>query len=410
MSVRLSCPSCNTGFLLGTLPPDRRAACPRCGDVFPVRGEAAAPEAEEQQTDATAEAKPVTPAPPGRTLPRLVLLAGVLVIACAAGLAAYLSREPKSNPDAPPALPQPATAPTQLAAVGYLPADCNVVFALRPGPLLESAARTKLEPRELLGRAGLPAQPMAALEQIGLPLADIDHIAAGLYLPDPGDAEVRVALVLVLNRPLADEDEFRGRLKAKPVAGKPGRWTVALTGVPLAPVLARVSPTVWAFGLNDRDLAAVERGGYGPGGVQFREAAAQDGRELRGGVRGMMRSVPPAAAVWLVADDDRDWTAKPLVALAGRSQELNKWLPVLKAGRGCAVALSFGEHPRFNVLVRTADTQTAKQVRAYFAARAAEVETAASTDRGDTFAEFDAPLDPATLAPTLRRFATDAAK
>src|SRR5207248_4987942 len=38
MSVRLSCPSCNTGFALDALPADRRATCPRCGDVFPVRG------------------------------------------------------------------------------------------------------------------------------------------------------------------------------------------------------------------------------------------------------------------------------------------------------------------------------------------------------------------------------------
>src|SRR6266545_3188806 len=38
MSVRLSCPSCNTGFALDAIPADRRAACPRCGDVFPIRG------------------------------------------------------------------------------------------------------------------------------------------------------------------------------------------------------------------------------------------------------------------------------------------------------------------------------------------------------------------------------------
>src|SRR5580704_11878664 len=37
MSIRLSCPSCNTSFTLPDLPADRRANCPRCGDQFPIR-------------------------------------------------------------------------------------------------------------------------------------------------------------------------------------------------------------------------------------------------------------------------------------------------------------------------------------------------------------------------------------
>ena len=37
MAFRLSCPSCNTLFALAGLPAERRVACPRCGDVFPVR-------------------------------------------------------------------------------------------------------------------------------------------------------------------------------------------------------------------------------------------------------------------------------------------------------------------------------------------------------------------------------------
>src|SRR5436305_1220421 len=50
MSVRLSCPSCNTAFALPAVPADRRATCPRCGDAFPVRWELA-----DQPTNAEAD-------------------------------------------------------------------------------------------------------------------------------------------------------------------------------------------------------------------------------------------------------------------------------------------------------------------------------------------------------------------
>src|SRR5687767_1884281 len=49
MSVRVSCPYCNTAFTLPEVPASGRTACARCGDVFPihtfteVEGEIAAP-------------------------------------------------------------------------------------------------------------------------------------------------------------------------------------------------------------------------------------------------------------------------------------------------------------------------------------------------------------------------------
>ena len=33
--------------------------------------------------------------------------------------------------------------------------------------------------------------------------------------------------------------------------------------------------------------------------------------------------------MWAVADDDQDWTQKPIVKLAGNSPELKKWLPAV---------------------------------------------------------------------------------
>lgn len=397
MSVRLSCPSCNTAFALDAVPADRRAVCPRCGDVFPVRGEVAESEDRGQRTEDKREKAAPLPAGvwPVRRAALIALALGLLGFAI--GLAVYYSRETKTKAEAQPELPPAANAtpPAQLVGVGFLPAECNVVFAVQPGPLLAYAARTKREPRELLASAGIPPQVFGALDQIGLTLLQIDHIAGGALLGDDGD-ELRVAFVLVLKQPLADEDEFLKTLKAKPAAGKNTRYTVDLAKLPLT--LARASPTVWVFGLNEKDFAAVERGGFGPGGTQFRGTESD-------GFRRMLGWVPHDAAVWGVAYDDRDWAQKPLVKLAAQSPEAKKWLPALSGFRGGQFGYTFGGPPRIELFIRSADAATAERVHAYLKARAAEIESA--TGGGNSVESgFNAPFDPALL----QRFLADAAK
>jgi hypothetical protein len=111
--------------------------------------------------------------------------------------------------------------------------------------------------------------------------------------------------------------------------------------------------------------------------------------------------------MWVAADDEREWTEKPLVSGLFQAQrpEAKKLVPALKGGRGGVFALSFGEHPRMRLFVRTAETATAERVRTYFQARVAEMESA-TTGGGGAFALFDAPLDPALV----ERFLADAAK
>lgn len=399
MSVRLNCPSCNTAFDLAAVPDSRRATCPRCGDVFPVRGEVAETAAPAVAPVVPPSARPSAPPVRGWSIWKVGAFALALgLIGFAVGLFAY-NRTPKPNsepqPDAPTAIA--VASPAQLAGLGYLPAECNLVFAVQPGPLLEYAARTRQEPRELLARSGLPPQILTALDGIGLPLTQIDHLTGGLFLPS-GPEEFRVALALVLKQPLADEDTFLARLKAKPVPGAKTRFAVQPDGVPVGLTLARVSPTVWVFGLNAKDLTAVDRGGFGPGGTQFRGSADE-------GLRKMLASVPPTSAVWVVADDEHEWPDKPLLKLVGQSPDAKKWLAAVKGGRGGVFALSFGEAPRMRLFVRTAETQTAERVRAYFGARAAEVESA-TAGGGGTFALFDAPLDGALV----QRMLTDAGR
>ncbi|HEY1187742.1 MAG TPA: hypothetical protein VGE74_08800 [Gemmata sp.] len=397
MSIRLSCPSCNHTFALPALPESRRALCPRCQDVFPIRTFTELPD-EGSVFESPAKVIDVRP----RRLRGLLIGSGValLLIVVGAGWVLYdIGRGMSGLGDDPPGAP-PATAEsaTQLVGLNYLRANSNIVFAVRMGPLLAHAERTQQQPGEVLKQTGLPDVFRGGVEQLGVPLAQIDHVAGGLELGE-GENALRLALVLVLKGPLANEDEFLRKLKARPVANKKGWYDLVLGRFPL--LAERVSPTVWVFGLTEKDFSAVATGGHGPGGAQFRG-------DDRSGPRGLIATLPQDAAVWAVADDDSDWAQKPIAKLLGTSAEMKRWLSAVKDGRGGSLAVSLGEQPRVKLRVRAADTATGERVRAYFAARAQETPSARTGGEG-AVAEFESPFNPET-GKMLQRFLSDAAK
>ena len=163
--------------------------------------------------------------------------------------------------------------------------------------------------------------------------------------------------------------------------------------------LAPVSPTIWVFGFDaKKDLDAVERGGYGPGGKQ-----------LAAGLREMLAErVPPEAAVWIATSDER-WGDKPGVKLAAAFLGKKEWLPVLAKGRAGMLALSFGDPPRLRLFVKTADEATGQQLRNYFKSQAATDDKVQHGGAGE-FAFFDMPLDPSNAFATLERFLADAGR
>ncbi len=233
MSVRLSCPSCNTAFVLDALPDNRRATCPRCGDTFPIRTYTEEADGQRAPTPGAGGTERASRTR-GEGRRMVGVLIGALVLILLAGLPPFLVHFARKIKSPEPAVAPATTAipPAQLAALGYLRADCNVVFAVQPGPLLHYSARTKQEPRDVLAQAGLPDVARGTVEQFGVPLAQIDHIAGGVGLGDGADA-LRLALVLVLKQPLADEDEFLKKLSAKPAAGKKPRHSVVVGKFPL---------------------------------------------------------------------------------------------------------------------------------------------------------------------------------
>jgi hypothetical protein len=387
MSVKLSCPSCNAAFVLPAVPASGRAECPRCGDPFPVRSV-------EEVADG---ALPFAESEPGAERKRggkwRLIALGLLV---AVGIGTFFGLREKG----PEPLPEPP-ATARLAGVGYLPPQCNLVFGLEVAPVLDAAARANQPPREFLEANGLPRAALAALDAAGLPFERLDHIVGGVRAGAAEGDALALALCAVTKDPV-DAAELAKRLKAKP-AKRPGRWGVLLERVPLPLVLAVPRPNVVLFGLDDeRDFSALVAGpdGFGPGGAQFRGTATD-------GLRGLLNAVPDRAAVWAVADDETDWTAKPLVKLFAQQPVAKAALAHATAFRGGLFAL--GADGAARVRVRTADAATGERVRAYFARVAADVPNARVGGAGAT-ATYDATHPPAESLALLNRFLTDLGK
>lgn len=396
MAVRLSCPSCNTEFTLGELPANRRAACPRCGDEFPVR-------AWQDVADATpaAASAPVPAAAAYQksrsAFPRAVVLA--LVAVCVGlGAAYWVVRNRGDHAKTNPASLRPEGAvlpPAELEGLGYLPADTNVAFAVQPGAVVAYARQTNQDARDLVIQAGVPAQVIDTLQGAGVSLGQIDHVAGGTSLADAA-FEIRFALVLVLRRPLDDPDAFLTALEAKHDPANHERYAVKVAGLPLT--LAHPSPTVYVIGFDaQKDLTGAAQP-RGPGGTHLRADLA----------RRIATQVPADAAAWVATADER-WAEKPAVKMVvGAFLKHEEWLPVMAQGRAGIAALTLGERPRLWIIAKCVDEEIAARTRRYFARRAGGEPNAQTGGEGD-IAFFDFAIDPAHLSETVRRFLIDAA-
>ncbi|MBY0514743.1 MAG: zinc-ribbon domain-containing protein [Gemmataceae bacterium] len=389
MTTRVSCPYCNTTFAPDAVLAGRRLECPRCGETFPYRGDGI--------PEANGSAVPF-PGRPESPKPRrsLVWPVGIAVALGLVGLGIglYVANRPRpSQPqDADPGPTATATPPAELAGLGYLPPDCNLVAAVQPGPLIAYCGRTNQDPRELLIQAGLPAGVFAFLDRAGIPFHQVGHVVAGSAVPDHV-IEGRLTVVLVLRRPPADEDQFLDAVGAKKdPRGKP-RYNVTLdVGFKLPLQLVRVSPAVWVLGWADADLAPAEGGGRS---------------ELNPGFREMIATRLPAdAAVWVAADAAR-WDRKELVKAAAQWGGKADWLPAVAKVQGGVVGMSFGDEPRVRAFVRCADEPTGARLREYLQGKAAP---GAQAGGAGEWAMYDAPFDPRAGLPPFAGMLLDVAK
>lgn len=426
MTVRVSCPFCNTVSTLSETPPSGRVACRRCGDAFPVQGriveaDAASPTGNDVAANGTLgnglstsqqvvqAVQPSSQAPArssgqaGRRqrgqwsvvrATAVALSMGLIGLTIGLGVYAYNGGfRPRGSPPGSDSGPSAlATPPSQLSGLGFLPANCNVVFALQPGPILVYADRTHQDPSDLLSKVGVPVSVLATLDRIGVPLAQVDHIAGGVYVPDADLTELRVALALVLRGPLADESKFLKQLKARrTAAGGKTHYDVELSGLPCE--LVKASPTVWVAGLSDQDLKSVESGGKAQLSANLRETLDQQ--------------LPPDAAAWIATDSVR-WADKKSVQFAVEQFGKKEWLDVLKKGQAVVAGMTFADPPRSRLFVRCVDTASGEKLRAYFRAKA----TGEGVRQGGAgeWAMLDIPGDPQGSVAILKSFVEDAGK
>lgn len=394
MTVRVSCPFCNTGLTLPGAPPTGRVQCPRCGESFPVK-----PPGEE-----TAPGDPVEPGPPPSTngtpagharppSPRAFgapafIAAWLAALVLGVVLYTVLRRENGGRPPTPPDTrankPAVTVPPAAVPGLAYLPADTAVAFAAQPGAIAPYAERTQTDPRQLLAAAGVPEPVFAALDKTGVKLDQIDHVAGGLVTA-ADSAIPRAVVVLALRQPLADEGAFRQALGATRFTAPSGatRDRVTVGGLPAE--MLRIDPTTYLFGTDGRDLeSATKAGGRGPA-------------HLSAGLRESMARLSPASVAW-VATDARDWAANPSVQLLAQVRTAD-WPQRLAGVRAAAAGVSLEPDPRLTLAVRAADAQAVKKLTDGLAkALAGRQSVIGSTD---DWATAELPFDPKTGAAGL---------
>jgi hypothetical protein len=214
-SEMVACPYCNARVKV-TAPMAPRVRCPRCEEVFPYRGGDSATEAvTNDPPPATAFATSSTGRAaelPRRRSNRVVVVALLLVMSTMAtvGLVyAWWTRPDRRKRDPSEPTLVAVVAPAQLAALGYLPPDTDVIAGFHVAEALEVPVG-----RELLPRLRLPLADFGpdSLERwTGLKLEDIDHAVLGFKIE--GRLIPRANLIVQARRPI-DTKKVLAALKA----------------------------------------------------------------------------------------------------------------------------------------------------------------------------------------------------
>ena len=362
MSVRVSCPFCNTAFDLPTVPPSRRTPCPRCGESVPIKqpttGENAVksplPEMSRNGEPLEPYLPPPQPAPEvARALiPLFGLGLGLVVLVIGIW---FFDLFGLNRPEPVPTVPAPPKAPTTwppvaVPGLAYLPPQMNVVAAVQPRAVVAYAERTQTDAKQLLAKAGVPARVFATLDQLGLPPERVEAVVLGLAVSNE-NAIPRGFLVLTLTAPPTDEAAFLKGLKASRFVAPSGaaRYKVDLGGLPVE--MTTASATVYVFATDGKDLeqdwTATKTRGVG---------------HLLTGLRDSFAKLSPASVVWL-ATDNADWATMQPIDLASKTLNRPEILTRLAGVRAGAIGVAFEPDPVVRASVRGDGKLTQPQLR-----------------------------------------------
>ena len=354
MTPRVACPYCNASVTLTEVPASRRVVCPRCGEGFPLTSDMAIEEGPRLPTESlNGMPEPVResqPPSPG-SFRTLALVMGVLVmLGTAAGLYYVLKTPPATVERDPEPKKQAATLPPMaVPALGYLPGETNIVFAVQPGPIGVYANRAGTDPRQFLISAGIPDRIFATLDQMGLRIEQIDQLAGGVVLS--AVVELRAMLVLVLREELADEAAFLKGLKANRFTAPSGavRYKVDLGGLPAE--MHRKDGRTYLFSTSGTDLEAMAK------------SDRRGAEHLPTGLKQSLGKLSPASVVWLATDADR-WAEKPAVTFAAGLLKQPQLTARLAGVQAAVIGVSLEPDPRLITALRGNDPATAQKWQA----------------------------------------------
>lgn len=340
MSVRVSCPYCNTAFSIAAVPASGRTPCPRCGEPAPVKASSGSvpilpfPQLSANGTPSGEFAQPESP-DAARPLVPLAWIGSVVGLIVLGIVLAAIFRSEKAPPPPTAGKSSATFPPTAVPGLAYLPASVNVVAAVQPGALREYADRTGTDPKALLATAGVPEALRTALDRLGLPPDQIAHAALGLEVSDDNPIPRAVLVLAVL--PPADETELLKAWKASRNPDAPDRYRVDLGGLPVD----LTSPTngVFVFATRPADLDGLPA------------KANRGSGHLSGDVRNAMAKLSPASVAWAVTGAGK-WADKPAVKI-GAELAKRPDVPALLAGVAQAAAgVSLEPDPKLTAAIR----------------------------------------------------------
>jgi hypothetical protein len=372
--VTTTCPYCNAFVPLQADAHDgQRVPCPRCGEIFPLRGTTGIQAPPGVAT--TVSAPPAVVTGPRARVPwlkaprnRIVGLSilGVMLTMAGLGLAFALSTKSdrRHNDTAGPLrrkrplFPEPsdtattATSPTQLVGLRHLPRETNLLLGVHLAELRKSQAGRDLLSKPI--KAGKHDLVLADLFRwTGLEVEEIDHLVVGVRT----DADLPRVVVVARTLQPVDTARVRKTLDAKEGAAPRAGMTTYSFRVPRS----ALQPDLWFA--DDRTLVFDLLGGL----KEVPEKPHDDLNFLTYEVRDALKDrVDPGALLWF-AGGIADWDATAKQAwfvaatrFAGVDQDV---IDRVKQLRVLAISVEVEPSGKAQAAIRGRDAAAAKAMR-----------------------------------------------
>jgi hypothetical protein len=285
---------------------------------------------------------PVTAPPRGRAnrmvaFGILILMAVMAILALVFALATVPERRKRDLPPLPgrraaaavrETEPVPVR-PAELAGLGFLQPDCNIVAAIHVADALCTPTGAALDERTDSG----PGKLEALLENTtGVPLRDIDHVVLGLRLDE---SVARLTIALQTREPV-DSAELARRLKANRPEDFEGKTLLHF------PFLVGVLPfeaLVWFAG-DQSIVVTIRLDGAKPEDFQHLPAAPISGaNHLSADLQALVKEKLGPCQAW-VAGQTQGWLDHPVLAPGSLPEKDRQALGKLRL---FAVELEFGQ-------------------------------------------------------------------